>query len=269
MRRLPVSAFVALVIATVAAFFVVQHLKVTTPLLTGYPIPFPATINPVSGGTCTVKTPHGGQRRVSFRVMKISFYLLHRADDVDVFIEDGSGAIVRQIADGVHMRVRQRRTFRWDGRSAGGARARDGRYFIHVALLHQARSVVIANQNTGQAEPVTVSTTPPALTLTGLSASAVAPLGHLTIRYSGNGGVRPQVLVYRLGAGARPRLVKSYAATTRAGTSLWDGTVAGGRPAPPGRYLIGLSLVDRTCNVVRWPAALSASAAPQAVVTVR
>ena len=34
-RRLPVAAFVALAIATIAAFFVTQHLKVTTPLLDG------------------------------------------------------------------------------------------------------------------------------------------------------------------------------------------------------------------------------------------
>ncbi len=35
--RLPVAAFVALAVATVAAFFVTQHLKVTTPLVTGRP----------------------------------------------------------------------------------------------------------------------------------------------------------------------------------------------------------------------------------------
>ena len=39
--RAPVAAFVALVIATVAAFFVTQHLKVTTPFIQGSPAPVP------------------------------------------------------------------------------------------------------------------------------------------------------------------------------------------------------------------------------------
>ena len=52
MRRFPVIAFAALVVATVAAFFITQHLKVTTPLIAGFPRPFPAAINPVRGTTC-------------------------------------------------------------------------------------------------------------------------------------------------------------------------------------------------------------------------
>ena len=268
MRSWPLSAFVVLVIATVGAFFVVQHLKVATPLLTGYPRPFPATINPIDGGSCKVATPKG-RRRVSFRRMQVSFYLLHRADDVDVFVEDADGAIVRQIADGVHMKVLQRHYFTWDGRRADGSVVPDGEYFLHVVLVHQSRSVEIANQNTGVAEPVTVSTTPPDLRVTGVSATTVAPMGKVTIRFAGNDGVRPQILVYRLAAGGRPRLVKAYASTRTAGTSLWDGTVAGGAPAPPGHYLIGVRVVDRTCNTVSWPDPVTAAAAPGALVTVR
>ena len=268
MRRLPVSAFVVLVIATVGAFFVVQHLKVATPLLTGYPRPFPAAINPVDGGRCPVVTPKG-RRSVSFKRMQVSFYLLHRTDDVDVYIEDGDGAIVRQIADNVHMRAGQRHYFTWDGRRSDGSVVADGEYYIHVLLIHQSRSVEIANQNTGAAEPVTVSTSPPDLRVTGVSATTVAPMGRITIRFAGNEGVRPQVLIYRLGAGGRSRLVKSYAATAKTGTSGWNATVAGGLPAPSGRYLIGLRMLDRTCNAVSWPHPVIASAAPEAVVTVR
>ncbi len=39
MKRLPVAAFVALALATVAAFFFIQHLKVSTPLIAGDPCP--------------------------------------------------------------------------------------------------------------------------------------------------------------------------------------------------------------------------------------
>ena len=49
--RLSIAAFVALVIATVGAFFVTQHLKVTTPVLTGISHP-----QPFSPGTCRPTT---------------------------------------------------------------------------------------------------------------------------------------------------------------------------------------------------------------------
>ena len=49
MSRLQVGAFSALVVATVAAFFIAQHLKVTTPLLQGSPAPVPAAFDPLYG----------------------------------------------------------------------------------------------------------------------------------------------------------------------------------------------------------------------------
>ena len=39
MSRLPTGAFAVLVAATIAAFFITQHLKVTTPLIQGFPRP--------------------------------------------------------------------------------------------------------------------------------------------------------------------------------------------------------------------------------------
>ena len=38
-----------------------------------------------------------------------------------------------------------RRGFTWDGRTANGAVAPDGTYYIRVALIHQGRSVLISN----------------------------------------------------------------------------------------------------------------------------
>ena len=51
-NRLATVAFAALVAATIAAFFVTQHLKVTTPLIQGYPRPVPGVINPLHGVDC-------------------------------------------------------------------------------------------------------------------------------------------------------------------------------------------------------------------------
>ena len=95
MSRLPVAAFVALVTATVGAFFFIQHLKVTTPLINGFPAPVPSSINPVDGGVCRTHTPpNGGLEPVSFRQTRVSFYLLHRSDNVDVYIVNADGVIV-------------------------------------------------------------------------------------------------------------------------------------------------------------------------------
>ena len=50
MSRLPLTAFGALIVATVAAFFVTQHLKVSTPLIAGFPHPSPSAISPAGNG---------------------------------------------------------------------------------------------------------------------------------------------------------------------------------------------------------------------------
>jgi hypothetical protein len=272
-RRLPVAAFVALVIATVAAFFVTQALKVTTPLLTGSPAPVPSAIDPVSGGTCLVRDHRGVLRPVSFKRMRISFYLLNQADVVDVSIVSSAGTpVVTLPGSGRSMGIRQRRTFVWDGRERNGRLAPDGVYYIRVSLRHQGRVVTIAN-SAGTAEPVTVQTKPLPLRITGLSPVRIPPSGGspVTIRYTGNGGLRPLVMIYRSAGRARPRLVKQYAATSRAGLTVWNGTLRGGAPAPAGTYLVALGVKQRTCSTVTVPARLppTPATAPNAVVTVQ
>ncbi|MBV8942536.1 MAG: hypothetical protein JO240_12480, partial [Solirubrobacterales bacterium] len=69
------AVYVALVVATIAAFFISQHLKVTTPFISGVSGPYPPAINPVDGPTnCPVSS---GGRHVSQRFTKVSFFLLH------------------------------------------------------------------------------------------------------------------------------------------------------------------------------------------------
>jgi hypothetical protein len=67
--------------------------------------------------------------------------------------------------------------------------------------------------------------------------------------------------------GGRSHVVKSFAATTKAGSSTWDGTLAGGRLAPPGTYVAGVLFTDKACTTARSPS--SPSAAPAAVITVQ
>jgi hypothetical protein len=235
-NRLPVVAFSILVVATAAAFLIVQHLKVTTPLLDGFPAPDPPVINPVDGTTC------GG---VNHRRMWISFYLLHRADDVDVYIVGGDGVIIRTLASGVHMPIRKRTWFSWDGREADGAFAPDGTYFIRVQLIHQSRTVTISNQS--GPEPVKIKTTFPDPRIVAVTPQTVPPGGGtpVTIHYAGNGQRVATILIYRQVAAGNPRLVKSF--LTKGQTAVWNGLIRM-RPAPPGSYLIALKVSDAACN---------------------
>ncbi len=262
MRRLPVAAFVALAVATIAAFFVTQHLKVATPLLAGLPAPHPAAINPIDGGVC---------KGVSHRQMFVSFYLLNRSDDVDVSVEGSAGNIVATLADGVHMVAgSHRHGFIWNGRLASGAIAPDGKYFIRVFLIHQGRSVLISN-NAGAPEPVTVITVPPRPRVTRVTPSLIPQAGSSGARIdaTGTGGQAPRVLVYRTDLPGGPRLVKSFAGRRGSGNT-WDGTIAG-RPAPQGTYLIGFAVTDQACNTGHFPVALPppAGTTAGAGVTVR
>ena len=113
MTRLSTGAFAVLVAATIAAFFVTQHLKVTTPLIQGAPRPVPGVINPLHGVPCV-----GGKNSGS---TTISFYLQHRADTVGVYVVNQDEEIVRTVATGRHMRIDVRNpdgVFTWDGREA-------------------------------------------------------------------------------------------------------------------------------------------------------
>jgi len=147
-KKLPVLAFGGLALATVAAFFIIQHLKVTTPLIAGNPAPFPTVINPVSGGTCTVKLPDGHRAPVNFTRTSLSFFLLHRSDVVDVYVVSQRGQIVATLASGVFMPGlphQVARTFTWTGREGAGRLAPPGRYYVKVVLRHQDRTIDITN----------------------------------------------------------------------------------------------------------------------------
>jgi hypothetical protein len=235
------AVFGALVAATVAAFFVTQHLKSTTPVLTGDPHPSPGAISP--GNTAC-----GGL----YERTRLSFYLLHRADDVSVYVVDESGSIVRTLAAGRHMRRGVRHPdgeFTWNGREDSGRLAPDGTYNFRVVLIHQNRSIELKT-------PVVVKTVAPHPSVARVTVSGSTPAllpgpggARARIDYGGAQGHVARVLVYRTDSG-RPRLVGSF--LSRSSPAYWDGRVHGG-PAAPGTYLIGLSVTDRACNTGTFP----------------
>src|SRR5437764_5784188 len=126
--RLPLAAFAALVVATVGAFFITQHLKVTTPL-----------ISAVSPPTAPVIVPDGGVTGCRAST-SISFYLLHQADNVNVYVVIARGEVVRTLATGLSMGRKQRAVFTWSGRTDRGTAAA-GEYHFRVVLVHQRRTI--------------------------------------------------------------------------------------------------------------------------------
>jgi hypothetical protein len=259
-----VVVLVVLVVATVAAFFVTQHLKVTTPLLAGFPAPDPNVINPVAGGTCD-----GTQHRVA----RVSFYLLHRSDDVDVDVIDQSGNVVATVASGRHMRRGVRKPdgeFAWNGRLGDGRVAPDGTYYFRVTLIHQGRSVVISNPS--GAEPVMVQTTAPQPEVTSVSPQVIPQAGRLstTITVAGDDRRGGFVNLYRTDVAGGPRLVKAFGLPGGARRVVWDGTIRG-RPASAGTYLGGLTMIDGACVARHFPRRLppASGSTVHAEVTVR
>jgi FlgD Ig-like domain len=126
--RLPLAAFSALVVATVGAFFITQHLKVTTPLISAVSPPdAPIIYAQASDADCPGST-------------SISFYLLHRADAVNVYVVNARDEVVQTLASAVPMGRKQRVAFTWRG-TANGHPAAPGHYDFRVVLIHQRRTI--------------------------------------------------------------------------------------------------------------------------------
>jgi hypothetical protein len=261
-NRLSTGAFAVLVAATIAAFFVTQHLKVTTPLLQGFPKPVPNVIDPLHAVQCG--TANSGSTT-------ISFYLQHRSDNAIVSVVSAqTGAVVDTVANGRHMRKDVRfpdGVFHWDGRESSGQVVPEGSYYFRVTLIHQDRTIDL---NT---VPVKVKTVPPHPLVTSVSPALIpSPAGDddVTIRYSGNEHRGGTILIYRTDLPGAPRLVKTFLTPWKGQTAVWDGTIDQ-RLAPAGTYLIGLSVTDAACDEGRFPARIppAPGTTAQAMVTVR
>jgi hypothetical protein len=270
-RRLPVAAFAALMAATVAAFFITQHLKVSTPLIGGFPRPYPAVINPVDGVSCYDPV---AKKEINHRLMTISFYLQNRSDSVNVYVVDAGGRIVATLARSRFMLgggvPGSRAQFVWDGREPSGVFAPDGRYYVRVRLIHTARTVTISNSS-GPAT-VTVNTLPPTPVVTSVTPRVVFRHARVPVKiqYAGNEGRGATVIIYRIGRHRRYQMVKSFLTPWRGQQTTWDGLIKR-RPAPAGRYLVGLEVTDAACNTGHFPTKLPPprGTAAQDVVTVR
>jgi hypothetical protein len=263
MKKLPAAVFSVLAAATVAAFFFTQHLKVSTPLVTGIWTPTPGTLNPVSGPACD---------GVPARHTRISFYLQNRSDYVDVNIVNEAGEPVRTLASGRYLRAHPavRAYFYWDGR-IGGRPAPQGTYFVAVTLHNQSRTVELSNE--AGPLPIKIQTSLPEPGVDSVRPQLIPRPGgtmNVTVRVHGNGLRSGTVLLYRTDLPGDPRLVKYFSTQWGASQAVWDGKIHQ-LPAPAGTYLVGFQVTDAACNTARFPARLppAPGSTPHAGVSVR
>lgn len=238
--RLRAVAFALLVVATFAAFFVVQRIK-RQPADVGY-----ATIT-------ALISPNGDGRLdsadVSFRV--------RRADTVSVRVIDEAGDVVRTLLDGHRVRAGARIAVRWNGRDAAGRPAPDGIYRYRVNLQDQGRAVLLPRGTR-------VDTSPPSPRVQRIGGAVAGPDilpspdgKPVTIRFYNPARSQPtEVLIYRTSPAAG--LVYRTTLPARVRSLTWDGT-SNGRRLREGTYLVALRTRDLAGNVGSSPPRLPPS----------
>jgi hypothetical protein len=260
-KRLPVVGFAALVVATIAAFFITQHLKSSTPVI---------------GPNVRAPQPFSNDGDGCRRRTSINFYLLHRSDRVSVLVVDSEGDVVQTVASGVEMHKptarndKVRRTFYWYGHEANGELAPNGTYYFRVALADQGRIVDLTQ------DPIVIDTVPPHLVVTSVSHAQLPAPGDApaTINFTGSKGRGGLLIIYRTGLSGAPKVATArripFSKPDSHGyAKTWNGTIDG-RPAPAGTYVAALKVTDRACVTGTFPAYLppQAGTTPNAGVTV-
>ena len=151
----------------------------------------------------------------------LSFYLLHRTDDVAVYIVDQTGTIIRTVASGRHMRRGVRTpdgVFYWNGRrdDGVGGPGRD--------LLLPRRALAPRPHDRVDERAVVVQTVPPRPVVTSVTPSLI-PLGltPVKIEYRGTERRGGTVQIYRTDLPGAPRLVKHFGTRWNGGATTWDG----------------------------------------------
>jgi hypothetical protein len=228
--RAALAAFVALVAATFAAFFVAQRLKGAAPVveLRNARAPF---------------SPNGDHRH---DIKRFSVVVRH-SDRLTVEIVDDGGGTVRRLADHVAARPNVPVHVRWNGRDDSGQTVPDGVYHVRVTLGRTGRTVTVPRD-------VRVDTVAPRPYVKAVGPSRiVAPGGSVTFTLGHRGRSRPTRLNLLRTDLAHPRVVLTTSIAADRQSWTWDGDLDGG-PAHAGTYLAQLVRRDGAGNIGRVPA---------------
>ena len=230
MTRLARIVFLVLVAATFGAFFVAQRLKGAAPVVN-------------LRGTLYFSPNGDGRKDTSRLVLR-----MHQKDAVTIDLIDAAGQPVRRIATEREISPPTVLRLSWDGRTDSGARAPDGVYRVRASLTRQGRSVVVPRL-------ITLDTTPPQPRVVAIKpGQVVGPTApEMSIRVKGISRHRPTLFrVIRTDRG-KPELVAEGSRPGGLRKWVWDGR-SGGKPAPPGVYVVQVIVQDRAGNIGRTPA---------------
>ncbi len=244
------AAFAALVLATIAAFFVTQQLKGEFPLVIRFATA-PAYIS-----------PNGDGFRDSSRVG----FDLSRPAKVSFSIVDSEGNEVRRLVDQRRLPGDSHNRFTWNARDDEGRIVPDGEYSMRVVRRDQGRVI-------NSIKKVHVDTRPPKVALTSAKPGVIAPgvagqSSQVVIRYRGPGNQAPEFRIFRTDEGP-PRVVARFRGGPKR-SAVWHGTVRG-RPAAEGNYAFTVTVRDKAGNRAVAPAAIPtpATSRPRTGVAVR
>ena len=229
MSRAALAAFVALVAATFAAFFVAQRLKGAAPVVELRPARAPFSPN--------------GDHRDDIKRFGI---VVRHSERLTVEIVDDGGGTVRRLADHVAARPDVPVHVRWNSRDDSGATVPDGIYHVRVTLGRTGRTVTVPRN-------VRVDTVAPRPYVKAVGPSRiVAPGGSVSFTIGHRGRSRATKLNLLRTDLAHPRLVLRTSIPADEERWTWDGDLDG-RPAPAGTYLAQLVRRDGAGNVGRVP----------------
>lgn len=231
-------AFALLVVATFAAFFIVQRIKKE-----------PSGIEDVRITRLISPNDDGRRDRGLIR------FRAERRDTVSVRVLDADDQVVATLIDRRRVSRGDRVRTTWDGRDDDGAVVPDGAYRLRINLKRQGRAVLIRRH-------ITVDTEPPRPEVEAIGPSEsrpeILPLpggrGPAEISFATPNPEEPtEVLIYRTSPGVE--LVASETVPAGQTTVTWDGT-RGGRLLEPGTYVVALRTRDAAGNVGTTPAVL-------------
>ena len=229
MTRLARAVFFVLVAATFGAFFVAQRIKGAAPVVE------------LQGARWFSPNGDGRMDEARFTVR------MREANVVTLDVVDAAGHPVRRLATERRVSPSSVLSLSWDGRSDDGVRVPDGVYRVRASFTRQGRSVIVPS-------PLRLDTRPPRPRVVRIEPGQVvgpaAPPMEVQVRRIGHWSPT-QFRVIRTDDGP-PRVVAEGSRPPGVRTWVWDGRV-GGAPAPPGVYLVQVSVEDRAGNVGRTP----------------
>jgi N,N-dimethylformamidase beta subunit-like, C-terminal len=244
------AAFAAIVLATIAAFFVTQQLKGESPLV----LRFAANPDAIS--------PNGdGVRDGS----SVGFDLSRKAR-LSFLVIDSEGRDVRRFLNERRLPGDSKHRYFWDGRDNQGRRVPDGTYRLQVVDRDEGRVI-------NSIKSILVDTKPPRVRLLSARPGVIAPGDpgqhpQVVIRYAGPRNQAPEFRIFRTDEGA-PRVVARFRGDNRR-EAVWRGSIRG-HPATDGDYAFTVTVRDKAGNRAVAPAAIPTAriAGPGTGVAVR